>query len=114
VPQQALALANSELTLTQSRSLARSLAARVAADPSAFAAAAFERVLARAATPAELDAATQFLIEQGRLFSENSTVTSNAATDAADTTKPSADAAIRARENLVHALMNHNDFVTVR
>jgi hypothetical protein len=27
---------------------------------------------------------------------------------------PSDDPALRARENLVHVLMNHNDFVTVR
>jgi hypothetical protein len=27
---------------------------------------------------------------------------------------PAADAALRARENLVHVLLNHNDFLTVR
>ena len=27
---------------------------------------------------------------------------------------PAADPALRARENLVHTLLNHNDFVTVR
>jgi hypothetical protein len=113
VPQQALALANSELSLAQSRLLARSLAARVAPDPAAFAAAAFERVLARPATPAELETATQFLIQQERRFGENSSKPGDNATNA-DTSKPSGDPALRARENLVHALMNHNDFVTVR
>ena len=28
--------------------------------------------------------------------------------------RPAADAKARARESLVHVLMNHNDFVTVR
>ncbi len=28
--------------------------------------------------------------------------------------KPSADPALRARENLVHVLLNHNDFLTIR
>jgi hypothetical protein len=32
----------------------------------------------------------------------------------ADGSQPSADPTQRARENLVHALMNHHEFVTVR
>ena len=28
--------------------------------------------------------------------------------------KPAADPRLRARENLVHVLLNHNDFVTIR
>ena len=114
VPQQALALANSELAIVQSRSLARSLAARVGSDPAAFAAAAFGRVLARPATTAELEISRQFLIEQERLFRENSSQVASATTDPVDVTRPAADPAVRARENLVHALVNHNDFVTVR
>jgi hypothetical protein len=114
VPQQALALANSELALDQSRLLARSLAARAGSDPAAFATAAFERVLARPATNAELEASGQFLIEQERLFRENSKGAAGGTADLSDGTKPAADPVVRARENLVHALMNHNDFVTVR
>jgi hypothetical protein len=91
VPQQALALINSELTLTSARRLARAMAkaddiARALggkADPAAFVARAFEAVLARAATPAEGG-------------------------------KPSGDPGVRARENLVQVLMNHHEFVTVR
>jgi len=114
VPQQALAMANSEIALVQSRLLARSLAARVGSDPAAFAAAAFDRVLARPATTAELETSRQFLIEQERLFRENSSQVAAATTDPADVIRPAADPAVRARENLVHALVNHNDFVTVR
>jgi len=114
VPQQALALANSELAIVQSRSLARSLAARIGSDPAAFASAAFERVLARPATPAELDATVQFLVEQERLFRENSSKISGTPTGTTGADKPAADPAMRAREGLVHALINHNDFVTVR
>jgi hypothetical protein len=114
VPQQALALANSEIALVQSRLLARSLAAGPESNPRAFAAAAFERVLARPATDAELDVTVQFLVEQERLFRENSMNSGDAPTNAADANKPSGDPVVRAREGLVHALMNHNDFVTIR
>ncbi len=114
VPQQALALANSELALAQSRLLARSLVQSTGAEPAAFTSAAFERVLARPATPAEIETATHFLIEQERLFGDNPSNTSNTATEAADAARPAAAPSLRARENLVHALMNHNDFVTVR
>src|SRR5262249_40507727 len=48
LPQQALALANSELTLKHSRLLARDLTAKAGADPTAFVTAAFEQVLTRA------------------------------------------------------------------
>jgi hypothetical protein len=32
----------------------------------------------------------------------------------ADPTKPSSDAVLRARESVVHVLLNHHDFVTIR
>jgi hypothetical protein len=114
VPQQALALANSELSLVQSRLLARSLAASFGDDATRFVGAAFERVLARPATAAEIDACLSFLQDQSRLFQQDSARLPASTSDTADGTKPSADATVRARENLVHALMNHNDFVTVR
>jgi hypothetical protein len=114
VPQQALALANSELALAQSRMLARSLVQTTGAEPSAFTSAAFERVLARSATRAELAACADFLAEQSRLFVQSPPKAGECATDPTDSGKPSADPALRAKENLVHALMNHSDFVTVR
>ncbi|HEX8202099.1 MAG TPA: DUF1549 and DUF1553 domain-containing protein, partial [Isosphaeraceae bacterium] len=89
LPQQALALANSELALGLARRLARSLFAQVGPDPRTFTAAAFAHVLSRPPTPAELAECAAFL-QQG------------------------ARTPLRARESLVHVLMNHHDFVTIR
>src|SRR5205823_4784976 len=100
VPQQALALANSPLTQAQSRALAGKLSAKYA-DDSAFVSAAFETVLSRAATADEHDVCSRFLTEQAELY-------------AAKKRFAATDAKTRARESLVHVLMNHNDFVTVR
>jgi hypothetical protein len=114
VPQQALALANSELTLVQARIIARRLHETTAADNVAFVTAAFERVLSRPPTSDEMTATLAFLDEQRQKLiatGERLTQTGGAATE---TTKPSADPALRARENLVHVLLNHNDFVTIR
>src|SRR5262249_56437415 len=69
-PQQALALANSELTLAQARVLARKLAAEHGADAASFVADAFERVLARPPSKAELAECVRFLAEQPRRFPE--------------------------------------------
>jgi hypothetical protein len=115
VPQQALALANSELVLTQARLLARALVPGGGEpDPASFARAAFERVLSRSATDAEVSEAVRFLDDEQAFFSREKGRLTVAAADASDASKPSADPALRAREDLVHALLNHNDFVTVR
>ena len=112
VPQQALALANSELALVQSRLLARSLARTAGADDSRFIQEAFLRVLARPATPAEFRECLAFLAEQSkRPGAQQASGTTAAPTDGS---KPSADPVLRARENLVLVLLNHNDFVTIR
>jgi len=100
-PQQALALSNSELTLTQSRLLAARLWKEVGETAEAerepkFIAAAFEQVLSRSQTELETAASKRFLAAQREL------------------TKTSSDAGAKSRESLVHALLNHNDFVTVR
>jgi hypothetical protein len=113
VPQQALAMANSELTIVLSRLLARSMERRHTA-PGDFIGAAFETVLARPATPDELAACSSFLENQALLFRANRSEPSAGAADPADGSRPASDPTQRARENLVHALMNHNDFVTVR
>jgi hypothetical protein len=110
LPQQALALSNSELTLRQARALARKLWAEVRAEPdpaTAFVEAAFEQVLARAPKPAERRVVDTFLTRQRKLF-ETTKLT------AVGPDAPSVDPAARARENLVIALFNHNDFVTIR
>ncbi|HEV3021724.1 MAG TPA: DUF1553 domain-containing protein, partial [Pirellulales bacterium] len=114
VPQQALALANSELSLVQSRLLARKLAAECGSDPAAFVAAAFEQVLSRPVRPDEREICVEFIERQTGLFAANSQRVSATAGDGSDAGKPSADPALRSRENLVHALLNHNDFVTIR
>jgi hypothetical protein len=110
LPQQALALVNSELTLRHARVLARELAAK-GADPDAFTAAAYERVLSRPPTGAERAECVRFLEEQARRHAAAPTAP---APPDADGKAPAADPAQRARENLVHVLMNHHDFVTIR
>jgi hypothetical protein len=110
IPQQALALANSELALEQSRLLARQLNTTTGADARAFVAAAYERVLAREVSPAELQECLQFLTAQAKLLSRLPA----AADPAGKASVPASDPALRARENLVLVLINHNDFVTIR
>jgi hypothetical protein len=111
VPQQALALANSPLALAQARKLATTLAAEATGD--AFIAAAFERILGRGPTPDERAASAEYHAAQAqRLASPDRLTPFTAGT--APTVPPSGDPSQRARENLVHVLMNHNDFVTIR
>jgi hypothetical protein len=111
VPQQALALANSELTLRHARLLARRLLREVGGDPAAFTTAAFESVLTRPPTARETAECVAFLKAQaGRSAGgEQHAAPADAAGRA-----PAADPALRARENLVHVLLNHHEFVTVR
>ncbi len=96
VPQQALALENSKLALATAEKIARRLN-RIAAD-GAFVRAAFETVLGNPPTAEEQTECEAALKELSDL--------------AAREKKP--DGVFRARANLVHALLNHNDFVTVR
>ena len=117
VPQQALALANSQLALSQSRIVGRQLSAEVgnASDQAtAFIVAAFELVLTRKPTAEEQSACEQFLTRQTELLSDPATLSKYPATAGQTVTAPSADPHLRARENLIHVLLNHNDFVTIR
>ena len=118
VPQQALALANSPLSFAQARRLAGSITAQVAREPgstrdAAFVARAFERVLGRSPTPEEQAECTRYLASQARRLADRSRLTPFARGPAA-AIAPAADPAQRARESLVHVLLNHNDFVTIR
>jgi hypothetical protein len=109
VPQQALALCNSALALSQSRLLAR----RLTGGGGDFIQAAFEQVLGRAPTAEERSRCERFLREQTALLQSPGRLTPfPAGPDAV--TPPAADPAARAREDLVHVLFNHNDFVTIR
>ncbi|MES2794250.1 MAG: PSD1 and planctomycete cytochrome C domain-containing protein [Planctomycetota bacterium] len=108
-PQQALALTNSELTRTLSRQLASRLWVRASnpavpqADPvKEFVSLAFLQVLNREPRPAEFTASVAFLQEQATRLTTPGAAAANV------------DPVVRARENLVHALMNHNDFLTIR
>jgi hypothetical protein len=82
VPHQALAMANSKL----SREQAQILAKRLTSQGAPFVAAAFEAVLGRPPSQAELKAADRFLSTSSQT----------------------------AREDFIHVLLNHNDFVTIR
>jgi hypothetical protein len=119
VPQQALSLANSELVFQQSRLLAPALwrKAKAAENPEAtFIQAAFLRILSRGPTTAELETSLQFLADQTRLLAAEAAATASAAPDEQRAKLPPRpqDPAERAREDLVHALFNHHDFVTIR
>ena len=108
VPQQALALANSPLALTESRVLAGKLKSE--AD---FVTAAFEQVLSRPPTDAERATCEAFLKDQAARLAEPTKLSAFSIGDK-PSVLPSEDPAQRARENLVHVLLNHNDFVTIR
>ena len=142
-PQQALALANSQLALRQGRLLARKLQRELRdkgegeirrqgdkekgrqGDREAerrqdieFVTGAFEQVLAREPTGEELEASVAFLREQVELF-QGLTATELAAEEPTEDGEtpalpPSANPVARARENLVQALLSHSDFVTLR
>jgi len=91
VPQQALAMANSELTRNEARSLTKKLTSESGEDSESFARHAFERILARHPKPDELKLCREFLEAKSHGISPE-----------------------HARENLVTVLFNHNEFVTVR
>jgi hypothetical protein len=108
VPQQALALANGTLSQT----MARMIAAGLPRD-GAFVKAAFDRILGRLPSPQEEQETVRYLASQTELYSDPAKLTSfHSGPQAA--VKPSSDPAQRARESVVHVLLNHNDFVTLR
>ncbi len=93
VPQQALAMSNSELIINHSRTLAAELSKQAGTDDQKFINLAFVQILSRPPTAEELSLCSRALA-------------------AHPTTRP-ADSA-RPRQNLVLVLFNHNDFVTIR
>ena len=118
VPQQALAMANSPLTFEQSRLLAAELSTRVGSDPGAasdqaFVGAAFERILSRPPTAEESDECRRYIVAQAARFADTTKLTPFTSGPASQV-KPATNPRLRARENLVHVLFNHNDFVTIR
>lgn len=91
VPQQALALANSEITMNEAKSLVKKLADESGEDAETFVRRAFERILARHPKSDELRLCREFVETKSRSLSLE-----------------------RARLDLVNVLFNHNDFLTIR
>ena len=105
VPQQALALINSGMVLTRAGEIAGVIDREVGSDPSpscraAFVDAAFERILSRAPTDAERSECLSGLVRLVAAFGSERTKTDSSET--------------LGRSSLVHVLLNHNDFVTIR
>ncbi len=118
VPQQALAMANSPLSLAQARLLAKALSAEIASETNPgtqekFIIIAFEQVLSRPPSSAEMRECERFLADQAQRFADPKALT-QFTTGTPSTVPAAADPHQRARENLVHVLLNHNDFLTVR
>ncbi len=116
IPQQALALANSTLSLSESRKLAQALWAEVKDGADAelrFVQLAFKQVLARSATSTETETCRGFLNRQAAILASPGSLTEFGG-KTASTVEASGDPILRAKENLIHVLMNHNDFVTIR
>ena len=99
VPQQALALANSKLALSMSRRIASRLQEKLGSSADeAFIKAGFETVLQVQPTQEEVSACLEMLEKSVAVLSS----------------KQHPHPAVRARENLVQVLVNHNNFVTIR
>ena len=113
VPQQALAMSNSEMSFTQSRLLARKISGAVGDNPREFVAAAFERILARAPSAEEQTESVTFLHRQTELLKDSTKLTRFQSGQTSEV-QASADPSLRARESLVHVLINRNEFVTIR
>jgi hypothetical protein len=114
VPQQALALVNSKLSSDMAVALSSKLSQSVREDSNeAFGRAAFETVLGRTPTRQELTECIGFLHSQTELLGHPEKLTAWREVAPADV--PAAiSARQRARQDLVQALFNQNDFVTVR
>lgn len=117
VPQQSLALFNSPLALSAARRLAASLLVAAPLDDTPASAdrlisVAFEQVLSRPPSRAETEACRRFLDRQ-RIRERGGQGTPFPG--ASGTVQPAnADPHGRAAENLVHVLLNHHEFVTIR
>jgi hypothetical protein len=115
VPQQALAMANSTLVLAQARLLTRNITKKLGetATPSDFIRAGFEHVLCRVPTDQEQALCGEFLTKQVQLLAAPKGLSSFTAGQN-PSVAPGATPDVRARENLIHVLLNHNEFVTIR
>lgn len=116
VPLQALALANSAVSVDQSRLLAQRLSKMASSEITpdrTFVRLAFEHILNRAPLEAECGECMRFLTDQNDLLRTPENLTADVGGPTPNV-PPSADSAQRSRENLIHVLFNHNDFITIR
>lgn len=112
MPQQALAMANSEIALNQASMVSAKLLEQTGRDCNRFIAQAFQHILARPPKADEARFCRDFLIGKSKQLAvrEEKLIPVSSAPVASD---PSAPDKIRARD-LVLVLFNHNDFVTIR
>ncbi len=110
IPQQALAMVNSDLTVRSARQAAERLS-QEAADADRFIERAFLELLSRPPNPEEQAACREFLLQQTDELQPNRQAVSEAGSGSGQTDMSPEQ---RARRNLVHVLINHNDFITVR
>ena len=121
IPQQALALANSSLAIDQSRLIAAKIMRELGEPSNAyrsvkhedFVERAFCTLLTRIPTRQELEVCNEFLVDQEELLRKQADLKLVESTNEGKT-KPAEEPRQRARENLIHAIVNHNDFVTIR
>jgi hypothetical protein len=116
VPQQALAMANSDVSLNESRLLAKKLSESVSKEQQPeqeFVRLAYEHILAREPSSTELSECGEFLKKQSELLKDPAKLAALGGGEKA-TVQPATDPIQRAREDLTLVLFNHNDFVTIR
>ncbi len=115
VPQQALAVANSNLSFSVARLLARRIDEKLGGKDTdaAFIQTAFETILGQPPDSEEAGASEAFLRRELDLLSDGKKLKAYQGQTAAAVT-PAAEPGARAREDLVHALLNHSEFVTLR
>ena len=119
VPQQALALANSPLCHRAVAAPGREAGAELpressSASDDAFVTAAFERILGRCADCRRTSHLPGIPQHPGQPACRPRRPDRYSQPGHPSTVPPAADPAHRAREDLVHVLLNHNDFVTIR
>jgi hypothetical protein len=119
VPHQALALMNSGLSQDQARLLGIEISNQLkspASDPAAqnkeFIDAAFEQVLTRSPRSNEIARCVLFL--QPAPDTASKTASGKFPSGGSSKTAPATDLVLRRRQELIHVLFLHNDFVTVR
>ena len=107
VPHQSLAMMNSGLTLDHAKIVAQQLAGT----DDEFIVRAFEAILTRKPSEQEAARSKRFLAEHSDLVADTS---KSFPAGGSANRAPATDTQLRARENLVHVLFLHNDFVTIR